>query len=70
MNLTPRERRELLDLVEQLSQAMDDDALWPGQLRDILQELHARVVAWLGDENTGTVSHQHSAGGGGGPCEE
>ncbi|TQN33550.1 hypothetical protein FHX37_3575 [Haloactinospora alba] len=68
MNLTPQERRELLDLVEQLAQAMDGNALWPGQLRDILQELHARVVAWLGDEEM--VSHQHSAGGGGGPCEE
>ncbi|TQN30408.1 hypothetical protein FHX37_0286 [Haloactinospora alba] len=70
MNLTPQERRELLDLLEQLSQAMDGNALWPNQIRDILRELHARVVAWLGDEDTETVSHQHSAGGGGGPCEE
>ncbi|TQN33399.1 hypothetical protein FHX37_3414 [Haloactinospora alba] len=49
MNLTPQERRELLDLLEQLSQAIDGNALWPGQIRDILRELHARVVAWLGD---------------------
>ncbi|TQN30155.1 hypothetical protein FHX37_0016 [Haloactinospora alba] len=70
MNLTPQERQELRDLLEQLSQAMDDDALWPGQIRDILRELHARVVAWLGDEDAETVPHQHSAGGGGGPCEE
>ncbi|TQN27579.1 hypothetical protein FHX37_4300 [Haloactinospora alba] len=60
MNLTPQERCELRDLLEQLAQAMDGNALWPGQLRDILQELHARVVAWLGDENTDTaIPHHH-----------
>ncbi|TQN33245.1 hypothetical protein FHX37_3250 [Haloactinospora alba] len=50
MNLTPQERRELLDLLDQLTQAMDDNTLWPGQLRDTLLELRTRVRTWLGDQ--------------------
>ncbi|TQN33166.1 hypothetical protein FHX37_3166 [Haloactinospora alba] len=54
MNLTPHERRELRDLLEQLTQAMDGGALWPNQIHDTLQELHACVHTWLGDENEDT----------------
>ncbi|TQN27740.1 hypothetical protein FHX37_4469 [Haloactinospora alba] len=54
MNLTPHERRQLRDLLEQLSQAMEGGALWPNQIHDTLQELHTCVDTWLGDENTDT----------------
>ncbi|TQN32082.1 hypothetical protein FHX37_2008 [Haloactinospora alba] len=56
MNLTPRERRELRELLEDLTQAMDSGALWPGQLRETTRKLHTYVTAWLGDadENTET----------------
>ncbi|TQN33186.1 hypothetical protein FHX37_3187 [Haloactinospora alba] len=80
MNLTPQERRELRDLVEQLVQATEGHAFWLNQVRATILALRDRLDAWLGDENedhdtgrgdenTGRVSHQHSAGGGG-LCEE
>ncbi|TQN28676.1 hypothetical protein FHX37_4036 [Haloactinospora alba] len=78
MNLTPQERRELRDLVEQLVQATEGHAFWLNQVRATILALRDRLDAWLGeedhdtdrsDEDTGAISHQREAGGGG-PCEE
>ncbi|TQN30334.1 hypothetical protein FHX37_0208 [Haloactinospora alba] len=78
MNLTPQERRELRDLVEQLVQATEGHAFWLNRIRATILALRDRLDAWLGeedhdtdrsDEDTGAVSHQREARGGG-PCEE
>ncbi|TQN30400.1 hypothetical protein FHX37_0277 [Haloactinospora alba] len=79
MNLTPQERQELRDLVEQLVQATEGHAFWLNQVRATILALRDRLDAWLGEEDhdtdgsdrdTGAISHQREVGGGGGLCEE
>ncbi|TQN33516.1 hypothetical protein FHX37_3538 [Haloactinospora alba] len=71
MNLTPQERRELRDLVEQLVQATEDHAFWLNRVRELSIELHHRLDALLGtsgaedgDTDEAAVPHQRDTEGG------
>ncbi|WP_046470902.1 hypothetical protein [Allosalinactinospora lopnorensis] len=50
MDLSPKERHALNDLVDQLVEATEDHAYWLGSVRQTSLELRERLTEWLDTE--------------------